>query len=272
MPEREKQYLFTAAQLRWAVGLGTVGIFVAVIAIFLLGTAHPRGKLVPLDDTQFRAHLEASTGDLSGYEVDGERARIDIERAIELVAERGVAAPGFYVAAAEAPAAEEEPADEGAAAAEETEAPVSGGGEAASLAEVDASAGEALYSQVCAACHMANGEGVPSAFPPLAGHVPELLSVSGGRDYVIDVVLFGLMGPISVDGVTYNSVMTPHQAQFDDQQVADVLDYVATAWGNADALPAGELAFTAAEVAEQRAEQLSSMDVHTLREELGLPD
>ncbi len=33
----------------------------------------------------------------------------------------------------------------------------------------DAAKGAALYSANCAACHLASGEGVPGAFPPLKG-------------------------------------------------------------------------------------------------------
>lgn len=138
------------------------------------------------------------------------------------------------------------------------------------IGEADTAAGEATYNQVCMACHMANGEGVPSAFPPLAGHFAELVELEGGREYVTNVVLFGLMGPITVDGVAYNSVMTPHEAMFDDEQVADVLNFVATAWENAEQLPEGFLAFTADEVAAERENALSSAEVLTMRQELGL--
>lgn len=44
------------------------------------------------------------------------------------------------------------------------------------LAQAD---GAKLYAQ-CAGCHQANGQGLPGAFPPLAGHVAEILSKQGG--------------------------------------------------------------------------------------------
>lgn len=138
------------------------------------------------------------------------------------------------------------------------------------IGEVDTAAGEAIYGSTCVACHGPTGEGTPFAFPPLAGHFPELVSVEGGREYVIDVVLFGLMGPIEVDGVAYNTVMTPHVGQLDDQQVADVLNYVATAWENAGQLPEGFEAYTADEVAPHRGKMLASNEVHEIRQSLGL--
>lgn len=138
------------------------------------------------------------------------------------------------------------------------------------IAEADTSAGEAVFNSNCVACHMMNGQGVPGAFPPLAGHLPEVLAADGAREYVVDVVLYGLQGPITVDGMPYNSVMTPWAGVLNDQQVADVLNYAATAWDNAAALPEGFTAFTADEVAAQRATPLDSGQVHAKREALGL--
>lgn len=128
--------------------------------------------------------------------------------------------------------------------------------------------GQKVFDQICAACHMTTGAGLPGAFPPLAGHFPDLLAASGGRDYVVRVVLNGLQGAVAVGGQTYNSVMPPWQ-QLSDQEVADALNYVATAWGNA--LPSGAQAFEAGEVAAARGEALSSQQVHELRERLALP-
>lgn len=39
--------------------------------------------------------------------------------------------------------------------------------------------GAALYSN-CVGCHQANGAGVPGVFPPLAGHIPDILAAKGG--------------------------------------------------------------------------------------------
>ncbi len=139
----------------------------------------------------------------------------------------------------------------------------------APIGEVDTSAGEAVFTANCAACHQATGAGIPAAFPPLAGHVPELLAVEGGRTYVMDVVSFGLTGGITVAGQSFNGMM-PSWPQLTDQQVADVLNYVATAWGNAEALPADFAAFTADEVTAVRADTLDMNAVYEKRGALGL--
>ena len=64
------------------------------------------------------------------------------------------------------------------------------------LAQAD---GAKIYAQ-CAGCHQQNGQGIPGAFPPLAGHVAEILAKEGGREYLILVLLYGLQGQIEVKG------------------------------------------------------------------------
>ncbi|STZ13785.1 Copper-containing nitrite reductase precursor [Moraxella caviae] len=87
-------------------------------------------------------------------------------------------------------------------------------------------AGKAIYDANCAACHQPNGEGVPNAFPPLAG-----------SDYfkddklkAVDAVVKGLSGKITVNGKEYNSVMPA--VSLNDEQVANVVTYVLNSWGN----------------------------------------
>lgn len=127
--------------------------------------------------------------------------------------------------------------------------------------------GAAVY-QNCAPCHQAQGTGLPGVFPPLAGHVPQLLAAADGRGYVERVLLFGLQGPVEVNGQTYDGTM-PSWAHLSDDELAAVLDYVSGAWGNA--LPVGQAPVTAAEFAAARATPLTSQDVHALREGLDLP-
>lgn len=136
--------------------------------------------------------------------------------------------------------------------------------QAASGGAVD---GRAVYEQNCAACHQAEGGGVPGAFPPLAGHLGELLGSEGGRDYVVRVLLYGLQGPIAVQGQSYAGVM-PAWAHLGDEQIAAVLSYVAGSWGNE---AAGAPAFTSDEVAAARDEGLTPRQVLDLRGRLELP-
>ncbi|AZJ35915.1 copper-containing nitrite reductase [Tenacibaculum singaporense] len=86
--------------------------------------------------------------------------------------------------------------------------------------------GKQIYTKTCFACHQANGEGIPNAFPPLAKS--DYLNADVKR--AIDIILHGKTGEITVNGQKYNSVMT--KQALNDQEVADVLTYVYNSWGN----------------------------------------
>ena len=86
--------------------------------------------------------------------------------------------------------------------------------------------GERVFAQNCAACHQPDGRGLAGAFPPLAGS--DFLNANVPR--AIGIVLHGLSGPITVNGAQYNSLM-PALA-LTDEDVANVLTYVYSQWGN----------------------------------------
>lgn len=86
--------------------------------------------------------------------------------------------------------------------------------------------GAALYGR-CAACHTANGKGVPGAFPPLGVDFRKLAAKPAGRRYLVLAVTRGVSGPLTVEGKLYRGVM-PAQAGMDDSAVAAVLNHVGT--------------------------------------------
>ena len=94
------------------------------------------------------------------------------------------------------------------------------------LAEVMAR-GEQAYLGTCAACHQPGGQGLAGAFPPLA----QSDFLQRDRNEVLKVALFGLSGPVTVNGVEYNNVM-PSMGHLSDRQLADALTYVFKSWGN----------------------------------------
>ena len=103
--------------------------------------------------------------------------------------------------------------------------------------------GETVYLGNCAACHQPTGQGLPGAFPPLA----QSDFLEGNRQDVMQAALFGLSGPITVNGVDYNGLM-PSMGYLSDQELADALTYVFSSWGNSAA------AVSVAEVTALRAE------------------
>ncbi|WP_308993158.1 copper-containing nitrite reductase [Mariniflexile litorale] len=86
--------------------------------------------------------------------------------------------------------------------------------------------GKQAYMQTCFACHQAEGQGVPNAFPPLA----KSDYLNADVDRAIGVVLHGKTGEITVNGQKYNSVMTRQMLSSDE--IANVLTYVYNSWGN----------------------------------------
>ena len=87
--------------------------------------------------------------------------------------------------------------------------------------------GAAVYARTCIACHQPTGLGLPPVFPPLA-NAP---IVAGNPELPVKFILQGLMGPITVGGTTYNSMMPP-VAGVSDGDIADVLTYVRQSFGN----------------------------------------
>jgi mono/diheme cytochrome c family protein len=88
--------------------------------------------------------------------------------------------------------------------------------------------GKQIYANVCNACHQPTGLGIPGAFPPLAGSD----WVAGDPKILSAILLHGLMGPIKVNGVDYNGAMPAMGAQLKDEEIAAVLTYVRSEWGN----------------------------------------
>jgi mono/diheme cytochrome c family protein len=127
-----------------------------------------------------------------------------------------------------------------------------------------ADAGAGIYAANCAACHQAAGTGLAGAFPPLAGHVADILKPADGRTYIGKVLLFGLEGAITVNGGNYAGAMPSWQG-LSDNDIAAVLNYVSTAWDNGKSLPPGFKPFTADEIKALRTPELTSAAVYALR-------
>ncbi len=76
--------------------------------------------------------------------------------------------------------------------------------------------GETLFAQNCAACHQAQGQGVAGAFPKLAGNA----FVQGDPRAVASVLLHGRGG------------MPNFSEDLSDADIAAVLSFVRSSWGN----------------------------------------
>lgn len=112
------------------------------------------------------------------------------------------------------------------------------------------SVGGQRYEQQCAQCHGKQGEGVSSqgalAYPALAGNRTVTMASPAN---LVQIVLNGGFGP-ATEGHPRPFGMPPFVLQLSDQDLADVLTYVRTQWGN-------------------QAPPVSALDVQQLRGPLG---
>ncbi|MCA0402461.1 MAG: cytochrome c oxidase subunit II [Proteobacteria bacterium] len=81
------------------------------------------------------------------------------------------------------------------------------------------SLGKQKYDQYCAACHSANGKGIPPMYPPLKGS-----SVAVGKPISrhVNLILHGIPG----------SAMQPYKNQLTDAEIAAIVTFERNAWEN----------------------------------------
>lgn len=98
--------------------------------------------------------------------------------------------------------------------------------------EIMVAQGKKVFSNNCAMCHQANGEGIPSVFPPLAksDYLAKIASAES-RDTLIGIPTNGLTGKVTVNGTEYNSVM-PALSALTEEELAAVLTFITNSWGN----------------------------------------
>ena len=93
--------------------------------------------------------------------------------------------------------------------------------------EEQIAAGQVLFAGTCSTCHGADGKGMEGVFPPLANS--DYIKANPKR--VPEIILHGMVGPVTVNGKEYNSNMPP-MAQLTDDEVANISTYVLNSWGN----------------------------------------
>lgn len=108
-----------------------------------------------------------------------------------------------------------------------TQAVIPGATAAAAGAAGATANGAELFTR-CAACHQATGLGVPGAYPPLAGSEWLL----NNPEVPIRIVLHGIQGPITVKNTSFSNAMTPFGDQLSDAEIAAIITYERSSWGN----------------------------------------
>lgn len=121
--------------------------------------------------------------------------------------------------------------------------------------------GAALYATHCVACHQPEGDGVIGLAPAIAGTVGKRAASEDGRQYLAQVMVAGLSGPIMSQGQRFNGVMPPLSAQ-PDGDLAAVMNYVLERFNASPARLSPEL------VGAARSRTLSALELRKWREQL----
>lgn len=95
--------------------------------------------------------------------------------------------------------------------------------------------GAKLFANICQTCHGKDGDGIKSLAPPLN----QSQLVTGDKKRLISIVLYGLTGPIDVNGKHYKapeiSADMPgigSNDEYNDQDIAEVLSFIRNCWSN----------------------------------------
>lgn len=89
------------------------------------------------------------------------------------------------------------------------------------------SRGKEVYELYCQNCHMADGKGMGEINPPLA----KADYMKKPANTLIAVILKGSTASMTINGKKYMGAM-PAQEYLNDEQIADVLNYIKNSWGN----------------------------------------
>ncbi len=121
-------------------------------------------------------------------------------------------------------------------------------------------AGQALFEITCASCHGFQGEGQEGQAPPFE----DSEWVWGPEERLVRIVLHGLRGPVEVAGREWDLEMASLEL-LDDRQVAEILSYVRSRWGQGAPLIVPET------VTRIREQERGRMQPWTAEELLRLP-
>ena len=133
----------------------------------------------------------------------------------------------------------------------------------AKLLEKEYPKGVAVFKTVCQTCHGADGNGVRSLAPPL-NHSDW---VNGDKNRLIPILLYGLSGPVMVNGTMYqppdyNADMPAigNNKELSDEDIAQLLSFVRNSWGNKAAK------ISAADISETRKKYEGRQNVFSMEE------
>ncbi|WP_111595442.1 DUF7133 domain-containing protein [Chitinophaga dinghuensis] len=95
--------------------------------------------------------------------------------------------------------------------------------------------GHEIFTTICQTCHGKSGKGIASMAPPLN----ESNWVNGSKKSLISIVLYGLTGPVTVQGKVYQAPEISGDmpgiggsGEYSHEDIAQLLSYIRNAWKN----------------------------------------
>lgn len=94
--------------------------------------------------------------------------------------------------------------------------------------------GAEIFETICQTCHGKDGNGIARVAPPLNNS-----EIVADKNKIIPIVLFGLSGPVQVNGKLYQAPEINGEMpgigqndEFNNEDIAEVLSYVRNSWNN----------------------------------------
>ncbi|KIH78146.1 Cytochrome c [Geoalkalibacter ferrihydriticus] len=123
--------------------------------------------------------------------------------------------------------------------------------------------GKKAYLRNCANCHGAEGTGWDQY--PALGHTAALFQPPNGREYIVDLHLYGLTGE------RWGAPMPP-MGHIHDIEMAAVINHVLTHFGNEALLDEDAELYAPADIGPRRGQELSPAQINARRLELMAPE
>jgi mono/diheme cytochrome c family protein len=123
--------------------------------------------------------------------------------------------------------------------------------------------GAKIFAENCAMCHQAGGEGAVGLAPPLAGTLARYTSSADGKQYLSQILISGMAGPIQTQGQKFSGLMPSFADKLSDEDATSVLGYVLTKFNGVTTTTVQKQ-----DVAAARARAPSAADTHHLRKTL----
>lgn len=93
-------------------------------------------------------------------------------------------------------------------------------------AVADNDVGEKTFKERCVVCHQEDARGAAGVAPSLAGTLSRHLGSVEGKQYLAQILVSGMVGPIDTEGHKFSGLMPSFRADLSDAEIAATINYV----------------------------------------------